>query len=102
MGCFSNLSTTELTQSAPNQASSQSLQMSATMGTPQLRWRETHQSGLNSIMLAMRSSPQVGIQRTWLWMAARVFARRSLASMEMNHWVVARKITGSLQRQQCG
>ena len=72
------------------------------MGTPQVRWREMHQSGRNSIMLWMRSSPQAGIQRTSLRMADSARARRSFFSMAMNHWVVARKMTGFLQRQQCG
>ncbi len=30
------------------------------MGTPQMRWREMHQSGRVAIMLEMRSSPQAG------------------------------------------
>ena len=34
------------------------------MGTPQMRWREMHQSGRVAIMLEMRSSPQAGSQMT--------------------------------------
>ena len=34
------------------------------MGTPQMRWREMHQSGRVAIMLAMRSSPQAGSHLT--------------------------------------
>ena len=34
------------------------------MGTPQMRWREMHQSGRVAIMLEMRSSPQAGSQVT--------------------------------------
>ena len=36
------------------------------MGTPQMRWREMHQSGRVAIMLEMRSSPQAGSQMTCL------------------------------------
>ncbi len=36
------------------------------MGTPQMRWREMHQSGRVAIMLEMRSSPQAGSQTTFL------------------------------------
>ena len=36
------------------------------MGTPQMRWREMHQSGRVAIMLEMRSSPQAGSQTTCL------------------------------------
>jgi hypothetical protein len=36
------------------------------MGTPQVRWREMHQSGRVAIMLLMRSSPQAGIHLTCL------------------------------------
>jgi hypothetical protein len=35
-------------------------------------------------------------------MASRDLARRPFFSMEMNHCSVARKMTGFLQRQQCG
>ena len=31
-------------------------------GTPQLRWREMHQSGRVSIICAMRASPKLGVQ----------------------------------------
>ena len=36
------------------------------MGTPQMRWREMHQSGRVAIMLEMRSSPQAGSHFTFL------------------------------------
>ena len=71
------------------------------IGTPQARWREMHQSGRFSIMPWMRSLPQAGIQFT-LSMLSSAFFRRSFVSMEMNHCSVARKMTGFLQRQQCG
>ncbi len=36
-------------------------QRKTAMGTPQMRWREMHQSGRVAIMLEMRSSPQAGV-----------------------------------------
>ena len=63
------------------------------MGTPQTRCRETHQSGRLAIMPEMRSRPHSGSQRT-PWMASRDLPLRSRCSMEMNHWGVARKMTG--------
>ena len=53
-------------------------------------------------MLWMRSLPQAGIHRTAESMARRALPRKSACSMLMNHWVVARKMTGFLQRQQWG
>ena len=69
--------------------SSHFLQKKAGRGTPQSRWREMHQSGRLSIMLAMRSSPQAGSHVTPL-MASRALARRPAWSMAMNHCAVAR------------
>src|SRR5437773_11199473 len=67
------------------------------MGTPQTRWREMHQSGRVAIMLEMRSSPQAGSHFTFL-MSSSVRLRRVPpfrgVSMEMNHWLVARKVIG--------
>jgi hypothetical protein len=60
-----------------------------------------HQSGRFSIMPWMRSRPQGGTHCTRSISASAV-ARMSAASIEMNHWGVARKSTGSLQRQQWG
>ena len=77
------------------------LSTSSVIGTPQVRWREMHQSGRPAIMLVMRSSPQPGIQRTRL-IAASASARRPALSMLMNHCGVARNATGVLWRQQCG
>ena len=75
------------------------------MGTPHTRWRDRHQSGRTSIMPRMRSRPQAGIQVVRS-ISASVRARRLLGSpsspSRANHWVVARKMTGFLQRQQCG
>src|SRR5882757_9536789 len=42
----------------------QFLHSKAIMGTPQMRWREMHQSGRVAIMLEIRSSPQEGIHLT--------------------------------------
>jgi hypothetical protein len=72
------------------------------IGTPQVRCREMHQSGRPEIMLWMRSRPQDGTHSTSFSMAARARWRRAFFSMDTNHWVVARKMTGFLQRQQWG
>src|ERR1041385_6397342 len=87
-------------------ACSQLRQRNTAIGTPQARWREIHQSGRPEIILAIRSSPQEGSHFTFL-MSSRVRLRKVpppfiLASMEMNHCSVARKITGLWQRQQHG
>ena len=71
------------------------------IGTPQVRWREMHQSGRFSIMPVMRCSPQAGVHCTFL-MSRSACARSCACSMLMNHCGVARKITGVLWRQQCG
>ena len=74
---------------------------SSGIGTPQVRWREMHQSGRFSIIPVIRASPHAGSHAT-----ARIASsacRRSPAwSMLMNHWGVARKMMGVLCRQQCG
>ena len=75
------------------------------MGTPQMRWRETHQSGRVAIIFEMRPSPHAGSHLT---LAISSSAReRSVppdmgVSIEMNHCSVARKMIGLWQRQQCG
>ncbi len=67
------------------------------IGTPQMRWREMHQSGRVAIMFEMRPSPHAGSHFTLLISAsARV---RSVppsmgVSIEMNHCSVARKMIG--------
>src|SRR3954454_7508896 len=83
----------------------QASQKKTAMGTPQMRWREIHQSGRVAIMLLMRSSPQSGIHLTFLISSSdrcRKVLSSTLDSMEMNHCSVARKMTGLWQRQQCG
>ena len=71
------------------------------IGTPQVRCRDTHQSGRPAIMPLMRCSPHAGIQST-CEMASSAALRSPAWSMLMNHCGVARKITGVLWRQQCG
>ncbi len=72
------------------------------IGTPQVRWREMHQSGRVATIASMRFCPHDGIHCTPL-MASRDFSRRCCAlSMLMNHCGVARKMIGVLWRQQWG
>ena len=78
-----------------------SVQRNTVIGTPQERCLEMHQSGLLATMLWMRSRPQPGIHCTRS-IQSRALRRRSFFSIEMNHWGVARKMTGFLQRQQWG
>ena len=54
------------------------------IGTPQVRWREMHQSGRVSIMPVMRCSPQAGVHCTPL-MSRSVCSRSCACSMLMNH-----------------
>lgn len=70
------------------------------MGTPQYRWRLMHQSGRSSTIDPMRLEAQAGIQRTLSSICSSALSRKPVLSMETNHCVVARKITGFLQRQQ--
>ena len=72
------------------------------MGTPHERWREMHQSGRSATMLPMRFFAHAGIHSTSPSMAFSALSRREFLSMDTNHWSVARKMTGSWQRQQCG
>ncbi len=84
------------------------------IGTPQTRCRETHQSGRFSTIPRMRSFPQAGTKP----LRASISSMASSAALRMvvrprpgnstsrsrpiHHWSVARKMTGFLQRQQCG
>src|SRR5215210_8999117 len=105
------------------------------MGTPQTRWRDTHQSGRPLNMLRILSTPHAGIHSTFSISRNEPARKESVAassscsvklsvklersrpsssfsttacgdeadkSIEMNHCGVARKMTGFLQRQQCG
>ena len=81
--------------------------MNTVIGTPQARWREITQSGRLSIMPLMRFSPAAGTQRVALmatsarWRSVSWCLSISL-SIAMNHCGVLRKITGFLERQECG
>ena len=77
------------------------------MGTPQMRWREMHQSGRVATMFVMRSSPRGSHLRLDLvegpvggWFGG--VGRAHGGSISMNHCSVARVMTGLWQRQQCG
>ena len=78
------------------------------IGEPHRRWRETHHSNRFSTIPAMRASPQGGTHVAFA-ISASERARRSSRACGAASWVramkycsVARKITGFLQRQQCG
>ena len=58
-----------------------------------------HQSERSRIMEIMRSLPQAGTQRT---PSVAETASSLKESTEQNHWGVARKMMGFLQRQQWG
>ena len=82
------------------------------MGTPQARWREITQSGLLLIMPLMRFCPDGGTH--WVTAIACSARARKVSpgfalppsatglSIAMNHCGVLRKITGFLERQECG
>jgi hypothetical protein len=89
-------------KTAASRSSSPVLRLTKTaIGTPQARWREMHQSGRCSIIARMRFSPLGGNQRVSS-IACSAFARRSFVAIEMNHCGVLRKISGALERQECG
>ena len=71
------------------------------IGTPQARWRDTHQSGRVSIMPRRRFLPEAGTKRVFS-MAASALSRSPVFSMDMNHWVVLRKISGAFERHEWG
>src|SRR6516164_4233527 len=71
------------------------------IGTPQARWRETHQSGRFSTIASIRFRPCSGTQRVCA-IAAKAFCRRPFSSKPMNHCGVLRKISGAFDRQECG
>ena len=56
-------------------------QRKTAMGTPQMRWREMHQSGRVATMLVMRSSPQAGSQLTRL-ISSRARWRKVVVDVE--------------------
>ena len=71
------------------------------IGTPQARWRETHQSGLLSTIASIRLRPCGGTHRVCA-IAAKAFCRSPSISIPMNHCGVLRKIKGAFDRQECG
>ena len=99
--CCSNTTAARSTTSASSIASPHAVHCSAGMGTPQERCREMHQSGRVASMPRMRSSPHAGNHSTPAT-ASSARSRSEPASIRMNHWAVARKMTGLWQRQQCG
>ena len=88
-----------------------SLLRNTVIGTPQARWRDTTQSGRPSTMPRMRFSPDCGThsvssiaftaswRSVWLPLLGMPFTGLSMA---MNHCGVLRKMTGFLERQECG
>ena len=78
-----------------------SLLTNTAIGTPQARWRDTHQSGRVLIMPFKRFLPVSGTKRVSS-MALSALSRSAMVSMEMNHCVVLRKINGAFERQEWG
>ena len=76
------------------------------IGTPQARWRDSTQSGRSSIMARRRVWPAAGTKRVASMAASArlrsVVSSPSSLSMWTNHCGVLRKITGFLERQECG
>ena len=104
------ISSSDLAKLAEGITSPVSLCWKTVMGTPQARWREITQSGLDSTMPRSRLRPEAGTNSVSS-MAPRATSRSvrlpatlpsSGLSMAMNHWGVLRKITGFLERQECG
>ena len=72
------------------------------IGTPQARWRLMHQSGRLATIEPIRLRPWSGTKCV-ASIAASAFSRIfSGPSMRTNHCGVARKISGALDRQECG
>ncbi len=105
------ISSFDLANLADGMTSPVSLLRNTVMGTPQARWRDTTQSGRPSTMPRMRFSPDCGThsvssmpltaswRSVWLPLLGTPFTGLSMA---MNHCGVLRKITGFLERQECG
>jgi hypothetical protein len=72
------------------------------IGTPQARCRLMHQSGRPATIAPRRLRPASGMKRVSP-IAPSARARIALpSSIAMNHCGVARKITGFLERHECG
>ena len=106
------ISSSDLAKVADGITSPVSLCWKTVIGTPQARWREITQSGLASIMPRRRFWPVGGTnsvspiafsaQLAQGLVAALRPPSRSGLSMAMNHCGVLRKMTGFLERQECG
>ncbi len=72
------------------------------IGTPQARWRLMHQSGRFATMEPMRLRPRSGTKCVSSIAASAFWRICSGPSMRTNHCGVARKISGALERQECG
>ena len=79
-----------------------SRQTKAGTGTPQYLCRERHQSGRSFTIAEILSFPAAGTHFTSCSIALISFPLKPSLSMDKNHCLVARKIIGFLQRQQCG
>ena len=105
------ISSFDLANLADGMTSPVSLLRKTVIGTPQARWRETTQSGRPSTMPRMRFSPDCGTHSvssiaftaSWrsVWLPLLGMPLTGL-SMAMNHCGVLRKMTGFLERQECG
>ena len=78
------------------------LSTNTVIGTPQARWRLMHQSGRLATIEPKRLRPCSGTKCVAA-IASSAFSRmRSGPSSRMNQFGVARKISGALDRQECG
>ena len=78
------------------------LSTNTVIGTPQARWRLMHQSGRLATIEPSRLRPCSGTKCVFA-IASSAFSRmRSGPSRRMNQFGVARKISGALERQECG
>ncbi len=90
------------TTSGSRSTSPLALSTNSAIGTPQARWRETHQSGRLSTMPRIRLRPCAGTQRVASIAASALSRSAPGPSIGMNHCGVARKISGALERHECG
>src|SRR5580700_6825482 len=76
-----NRSTTSLLMAAFFSGSPHLRQRKTAMGTPQMRWREMHQSGRVATMFVMRSWPHAGSQVT-RWISSKALWRNVVGACE--------------------
>ena len=98
----SNAAAIRSTTSGSRSTSPVALCTNTAIGTPQARWREMHQSGRLSTMPRMRFRPGTAPSGWPRSRPAPSSRRRPAPSIGMNHCGVARKISGALERQECG